>query len=72
MDTSDHEVNIKIALQHAAGAAASSTETGRDELLASMTDEVADLVLADNSGQNRVLGVSRLHARCRCCRCTRG
>ena len=27
-----------------------------------MTDEVAELVLADNRGQNRVLGASRLHA----------
>ena len=37
-------------------------ETGRDDLLVEMTDEVAALVLADNTAQNRVLGVSRRHA----------
>ncbi len=61
VDTSDHEVNIKIALQEAL-ADGRLSPTGRDELLASMTDEVADLVLADNTAQNRVLGVSRHHA----------
>ncbi len=61
VDTSDHEVNIKIALQPAL-AAHRLTETGRDELLAAMTDEVGRMVLADNTSQNRVLGVSRHHA----------
>ncbi|WP_172832330.1 NAD-glutamate dehydrogenase [Nakamurella panacisegetis] len=60
VDTSDHEVNIKIALQPAL-AEHKLTEQGRDELLASMTDEVGALVLADNTAQNRVLGVSRHH-----------
>ena len=61
VDTSDHEVNIKIALQPAL-AEEKLTEAGRDELLASMTDEVGHLVLADNTAQNRVLGVSRHHS----------
>ena len=61
VDTSDHEVNIKIALQPAL-AAGKLSDAGRDELLASMTDEVGQLVLADNTAQNRVLGVSRHHA----------
>ena len=61
VDTSDHEVNIKIAL-HAALADGRLSEAGRDELLASMTDEVGRLVLADNTAQNRILGVSRHHA----------
>jgi len=61
VDTSDHEVNIKIALQPAL-ADGTLTKTGRDELLASMADEVAELVLDDNRSQNRVLGVSRHHA----------
>ena len=61
VDTSDHEVNIKIALapQVAAGRL---TLPERNELLASMTDEVAALVLADNIAQNELLGVSRSHA----------
>ncbi|MET3804249.1 glutamate dehydrogenase [Nakamurella sp. UYEF19] len=61
VDTSDHEVNIKIALQPAI-ADGKLSEVGRDELLASMTDEVGHLVLADNTAQNRVLGVARHHA----------
>jgi glutamate dehydrogenase len=61
VDTSDHEVNIKIALQNRMEAG-DLDEAGRRELLTSMTDEVAELVLADNRGQNRVLGASRLHA----------
>ncbi|QNK80497.1 NAD-glutamate dehydrogenase [Nakamurella sp. PAMC28650] len=61
VDTSDHEVNIKIALQPAI-ADGRLTADGRDELLASMTDEVGHLVLADNIAQNRVLGVARHHA----------
>jgi glutamate dehydrogenase len=61
VDTSDHEVNIKIAMQTAI-ADGRLGEEGRDHLLASMTDEVGHLVLADNTSQNRVLGVSRHHA----------
>ena len=61
VDTSDHEVNIKIALQPALAEGVLSAE-GRDDLLASMTDGVAALVLADNTAQNRVLGVSRHHS----------
>ena len=61
VDTSDHEVNIKIALQPLQIDGELSTEQ-RDELLAAMTDEVADLVLADNTAQNRLLSVSRQHA----------
>ncbi len=61
VDTSDHEVNIKIALQYRVERA-DLDEQGRLALLSSMTDDVARLVLADNKGQNRVLGASRLHA----------
>src|SRR5690606_2865122 len=61
VDTSDHEVNIKIALQPAI-ADGRLTVQARDELLVSMTDEVARLVLADNIAQNRLLGVARHHA----------
>ncbi len=51
VDTSDHEVNIKILLD-AAIAAGQLNEAERDPLLASMTDEVAALVLQDNYTQN--------------------
>ncbi|TBR08968.1 MAG: NAD-glutamate dehydrogenase, partial [Lysobacter sp.] len=56
VDTSDHEVNIKILLN----AAVQQKKLGFDErnkLLASMTDEVAGLVLNDNYRQNQALSV---------------
>ena len=51
VDMSDHEVNIKILLDLLMrnGVLADSGE--RNQLLASMTDEVSDLVLADNASQ---------------------
>lgn len=61
VDTSDHEVNIKILLDGLI--ARGSLEAGkRDALLASMTDEVAVQVLADNYAQNVVLGNARAGA----------
>ncbi|TLD44497.1 MAG: NAD-specific glutamate dehydrogenase [Accumulibacter sp.] len=56
VDCSDHEVNIKILL---AGLVASGEMTGRqrDALLASMTDEVATLVLADNYQQTQAIAL---------------
>jgi glutamate dehydrogenase len=54
VDTSDHEVNIKILLDGAVRAGEFSTDD-RNALLESMTDEVAALVLRDNYRQNRAL-----------------
>ena len=58
VDTSDHEVNIKIALDRAM-TDGSLTEPEREELLQAMTDEVATKVLHDNYDQNVVLGNAR-------------
>jgi glutamate dehydrogenase len=54
VDTSDHEVNIKILLDRVARAGQLAADE-RDPLLRSMTDEVAALVLQDNVGQNTLL-----------------
>ncbi len=54
VDTSDHEVNIKILLDRVV-AAGELTYPQRNQLLASMTDEVAALVLSDNYEQNLAL-----------------
>ena len=51
VSTSDHEVNIKILLADAE-AQGMMTRRQRDELLVSMTDEVAALVLRDNALQS--------------------
>ncbi|PTW60894.1 glutamate dehydrogenase (NAD) [Breoghania corrubedonensis] len=59
VNSSDMEVNIKIAL----GAAVRSgrlTIPARNELLASMTDEVADLVLRNNYLQTLAISLSSL------------
>ena len=61
VDTSDHEVNIKILLDQAVRDG-QLTETGRNELLALMTDEIATLVLTDNYEQNIALGNARAQA----------
>jgi glutamate dehydrogenase len=57
VDTSDHEVNIKILL----GLAITDgelTEKQRNTLLAEMTDDVAALVLRDNYFQTQALSVT--------------
>ncbi|GAA1094963.1 NAD-glutamate dehydrogenase [Nocardiopsis composta] len=58
VDTSDHEVNIKIMLDREVRAGRLS-QSDRDELFMGMTDEVADLVLDDNYAQNVVLAAAR-------------
>ncbi|BBZ13135.1 NAD-glutamate dehydrogenase [Mycobacterium branderi] len=61
VDCSDHEVNIKILIDAlvTAGKVKPDERTG---LLESMTDEVAELVLADNVDQNDLMGTSRTNA----------
>lgn len=56
VDTSDHEVNIKILLNDVVRAKKLTVEQ-RNKLLASMTDEVAELVLNDNYRQNQALSL---------------
>ncbi|KJV25732.1 NAD-glutamate dehydrogenase domain-containing protein, partial [Luteibacter yeojuensis] len=54
VDTSDHEVNIKILLNDAVQRN-ELTFDGRNKQLAEMTDEVARLVLWDNYRQNQAI-----------------
>ncbi|HWJ10994.1 MAG TPA: NAD-glutamate dehydrogenase domain-containing protein, partial [Nocardioides sp.] len=54
VDTSDHEVNLKVLLDRVV-LEGDLTGKQRNELLASMTDEVAELVLRDNYEQNLAL-----------------
>ena len=60
VDTSDHEVNIKILLDRVA-AAGDLDPSERDPLLQSMTDEVAAMVLQDNIDQNVLLTFEAHH-----------
>jgi glutamate dehydrogenase len=61
VDTSDHEVNIKILLADAIRAG-DIPATARHQLLNDMTDEVAELVLRHNYGQNMALAAARSQA----------
>jgi glutamate dehydrogenase len=56
VDTSDHEVNIKVLIGN------SLEPADRARLLHEMTDEVARLVLRHNDGQNMALAASRAQA----------
>ncbi len=56
VDTSDHEVNIKILLNDAVQRK-ELNETKRNALLARMTDEVGALVLNDNYRQNQAISL---------------
>jgi glutamate dehydrogenase len=58
VDTSDHEVNIKILLDRIVHDG-DLTVKQRNELLAAMTEDVADLVLANNYWQNMLLSNGR-------------
>ena len=70
VDCSDHEVNIKILLDGVVASGELTTKQ-RNDLLVSMTDEVADLVLANNKAQTlallmarkQSLGMANVHAR---------
>ncbi|TDB70332.1 NAD-glutamate dehydrogenase [Micromonospora sp. KC723] len=61
VDCSDHEVNIKILLNTAVADGVLDIAE-RDELLAEMTDEVAELVLRDNYDQARAINNAQAQA----------
>ncbi len=62
VDTSDHEVNIKVLLNRATQAGTLAEDDRRD-LLFSMTDEIAEHVLGDNYDQNTALACARIQSR---------
>ena len=61
VDTSDREVNIKILLSDVAERKGMSRKK-RDELLASMTDDIADFVLRANYMQTQALSMSEMRS----------
>ena len=61
VDCSDHEVNIKILVDSLVTAGKVDVSE-RTKLLESMTDEVSELVLANNAEQNDLMGTSRTNA----------
>jgi len=61
VDCSDHEVNLKILLDQQVNTG-KLTEKKRNEILVSVTNEVADLVLHDNYQQALVMSYSTFHS----------
>ncbi|MFC6013137.1 NAD-glutamate dehydrogenase [Nocardia lasii] len=61
VDCSDHEVNIKVLLDSVVSEG-DLAPADRNPLLASMTDEVARMVLQDNVDQNVLIGIARTDA----------
>lgn len=61
VDTSDHEVNLKILLNDMI-ANGDLTRKQRDQLLASMTDDVANLVLDNNYHQTQAINLASFQA----------
>ncbi|NVK41993.1 MAG: NAD-glutamate dehydrogenase, partial [Oceanospirillaceae bacterium] len=61
VDSSDHEVNLKILLNQQV-AAGILGESERNALLESMTEEVAELVLRHNYGQSQILSLGETQA----------
>ncbi len=59
VDCSDHEVNIKIALNHAMSSKKITLEE-RNKLLLTMTKQVEELVLVDNHKQNQAINIMQL------------
>ena len=57
VDTSDHEVNIKIALNDAITRGELASIEERNRILADMTDDVARLVLRDNYEQTQAISI---------------
>jgi glutamate dehydrogenase len=62
VDMSDHEVNLKILLNRVVEAGG-LTPDGRNELLASMTDQVSELVLRNNIGQSLAVSLDQGRSR---------
>ena len=62
VDTSDHEVNIKILLDQLVKRGLIKGRDERNRILAEMTDDVARLVLADNDGQALALSLDGLRS----------
>ncbi len=60
VDCSDHEVNLKIFMQHLIEAGIVADYDERDRILGEVTDEVCQLVLANNYGQSLCLSLDTL------------
>ena len=62
VNMSDYEVNLKILLQQLLRRGIVGSKEERNDLLASATDEVSELVLANNRGQHRLISMDSIRS----------
>ena len=62
VNMSDYEVNLKILLQQMLRSGFIETKEERNVLLASATNEVSELVLANNRGQHRLISMDSIRS----------
>jgi glutamate dehydrogenase len=62
VNMSDYEVNLKILLQQMLRSGFIESKEERNELLASATNEVSELVLANNRGQHRLISMDSIRS----------
>lgn len=62
VNMSDYEVNIKIMLQQLLNAGKIKSQEERNKILEEATDEVSELVLANNRGQHRLLSMDKFRS----------
>ena len=65
VDMSDHEVNIKILMDLLVKKGVVKGREERNRILVEMTEEVAELVLADNENQARAITLDGLRSAAR-------
>jgi glutamate dehydrogenase len=65
VDMSDHEVNLKILMDHLVKKGVVKGREERNRILMEMTEEVAALVLADNANQARALTLDGMRSAAR-------
>ena len=65
VDTSDHEVNLKILLDLLVKKGVVKSKEERNRILLDMTEEVAELVLEDNRKQSRALSLDGMRSAAR-------
>ncbi|MEF3254678.1 MAG: NAD-glutamate dehydrogenase, partial [Deferribacterales bacterium] len=62
VDMSDHEVNLKILMEHLLKIKVIKDLKERNRLIAKLTPEVTDLVLRDNFEQSRIISIEEIKA----------
>ncbi len=62
VDTSDHEVNLKILMSTLMEKGQIASMDERNQLLEDLTDDIAELVLEDNQGQVQIISMDNLRS----------